>query len=74
MGDTVVLLAPTGKAAVNIDGQTLHRFLYLPTTKIKRRNIAMSSHKAQELEAKLHNIKYIIIDEMSMTGRRMLGN
>lgn len=65
-----VVLAPTGVAALNVKGQTIHKFFnfYIDVTpdKIRRRQIKPRNPK---LYAKL---KTIIIDEVSMVRADML--
>jgi ATP-dependent DNA helicase PIF1 len=65
----VVVLAPTGVSALNVQGQTVHSFFgfpprYIPKTDIKPR-------RAKALYQKLDTI---IIDEISMVRADMLDN
>ncbi len=58
----VVVLAPTGVAALNVEGQTIHSFfnfnIDITPTKVK---------KADEIRAELYkNVDAIVIDEVSM--------
>ncbi len=57
----VVVLAPTGRAAINVGGQTIHSFFRLPPKLIKVEDIRLSRKAAiyQKLDA-------VIIDEVSM--------
>ena len=66
----IVVLAPTGVAAFNIDGATIHSKLSLP---IKHDNLELKGEKLKKLQDKLKNVRYVIIDEKSMVGRRMLA-
>ena len=67
---TVLLTAPTGVAAFNISGMTLHsafllnlgRFGYQP----------LNSEKLNTLRMKLSNLLRVVIDEVSMVGSNML--
>ena len=68
--DKVRLLAPTGVAAFNIHGCTLHSVLRLPT-KGELRNL--EGDALRSLQDSLAGVNYIIIDEMSMVGRKMFG-
>ncbi|MBO4507863.1 MAG: AAA family ATPase [Spirochaetaceae bacterium] len=61
--DDFVLLAPTGIAALNIDGATIHSFFQIPPTNIYPSDNANVSNSVEE---KLQNINFIIIDEISM--------
>lgn len=62
LGDRVKIVAPTNKAALNICGSTIHRFLqmnkagYIKTNKIKFIN---------------DNYDYIIVDEISMISKEL---
>ena len=62
--------APTGVAAFNVDGCTLHSLLSLPT---KGDFKDLEGERLNKLQQSFTDIKYIIIDEMSMVGRKSLG-
>ena len=67
----ILLAAPTGKAAFNIHGKTLHRAFYIPA------NQAMEYHRLTQdvlntARTKLHNVSWVLIDEFSMVGNKML--
>lgn len=64
----VCVAAPTGVAAFNIDGHTLHSLLSLPT---KGEYKDLTGERLQQLQHSLADMKYLIIDEMSMVGRKM---
>ena len=68
--DTVVLVtAPTGTAAHNINGDTIHHALSLPVQKGTFFEYKPLSHeKKQKLANRLCHVKYLIIDEVSMIG------
>ena len=69
--DVVVLLtAPTGMAAYNIQGMTLHSTLLLGT--FKSSSPPLSQDKLSTLRTKLANLHLLIIDEISMVGSNML--
>lgn len=70
LGDKVHVTAPTGVAAFNIDGYTLHSFLSLPT---KGEFKDLEGERLQRLQDKLSSVKYLIVDEMSMVGRKIFG-
>ncbi len=56
------LLAPTGVAAVNVGGSTIHSFFGLPPTLIKQGDIRPYPRKAKLL----NSVELLIIDEISM--------
>ena len=62
-------------AADNIGGHTYHSKIPIPRTNIDREAIRLptSSPRYKQLVATFANVAYIIIDEMSMVGRRSLG-
>ena len=66
LGDTLKVAAPTGVASFIIDGSTLH----LPT---RGEFKELEGNRLLELQQAMSAIKYIIIDEMSMVGRKVFG-
>lgn len=68
--DTVILGAPTGSAAANINGSTLHTIFGLQQTTGKHK--MPSSAKVKKLRQRLLNKSILIIDEISMVGQKML--
>ncbi|XP_044716381.1 PIF1-like helicase domain-containing protein [Hirsutella rhossiliensis] len=69
-GTPVWRAAPTGVAGNQISGTTLHSLLHLPINKDFKPLLAID--KAQ-LQKKLKDVKYLIIDEKSMLGLRQLS-
>ena len=63
---TVLLTAPTGVAAFNIQGMTLHSALLLSTSKFS--GLPLTQDKLNTLRTKLSNLQLLIIDEVSMVG------
>ena len=64
-------MAPTGVAAINIDGTTINTGLAIP--KETGDNVpAMSDQKKTQLRLSLSDLKLIIIDEISMVGNTTL--
>jgi ATP-dependent DNA helicase PIF1 len=63
--------APTGKAANNVKGTTLHTLLNIKVEKGDAFT-PLSSEAAAELAAKFKNVKLLLVDEFSMIGARML--
>ena len=68
---TVLLTAPTGVAAFNINGMTLHSALLLGRS--KHTGFQPLGHETlNSLRIKLSHLMLIIIDEVSMVGSNML--
>ena len=66
----VRVAAPTGVAAFNIEGHTLHCLLSLP---VKGDFKDLEGERLHQMQQSLANMEYLIIDEMSMVGRKILG-
>ena len=66
----VLVAAPTGVAAFNVDGQTLHSLLSLPT---RAEFKDLVGERLTKLQQAFSEVKYLIIDEMSMVGRKIFG-
>ena len=65
----VAILAPTGIAALNVKGQTIHSFFGFPPRMLNPKEIKKSpKHKL------FKNINAIVIDEISMVRADMLDN
>lgn len=75
---SVLLTAPTGTAAFNIGGMTIHSALSLPIKESNMHNqheyIPLSNEKKNSLKCKLQHLKVLIIDEISMVGSQTLIN
>ena len=67
---SVVLTAPTGVAAHNISGVTLHSALLLPLGQTKS-YVKLSDEKRNVLRSKAGALKLLIIDEISMVGSNL---
>ncbi len=64
-----VVLAPTGVAALNVKGQTIHSFFHFPGKPLHRKDIRRrKNHKLYK------NIELLIIDEISMVRADLLDN
>ena len=70
LNDKIKVSAPTGVAAFIIDGTTLHTLLSLPTRGDFKQ---LEGNRLHQLQQTLAEVRYVIIDEMSMVGRKMLG-
>jgi hypothetical protein len=67
----VQLSAPTGTAAYNINGSTLHS-LFLLNAHSRCRSSVLSADKLATLRNKFSALKILIIDEISMVGANLL--
>ncbi len=65
----MVVLAPTGIAALNVGGSTLHSFFKLPPRPINRSEIKTLSRKMRKL---YQSVDTIVIDEISMVRADMM--
>ena len=66
-----VLVAPTGRAAYNIHGCTIHHtFMIAANQKLEHK--ALSWDHLNTLWNRFHGIKWILLDEFSMVGNTML--
>ena len=65
--DEKVIVAPTGLAAVNVGGQTIHSFFGFPPRLIGRDDIRRSRNGAV-----MRKLKFLIIDEVSMVRSDMM--
>ena len=70
LGNRVRVAAPTGVAAFNIEGHTLHSLLSLP---VKGDYKDLEGERLHQLQQSLAGMDYLIIDEMSMVGRKIFG-
>jgi ATP-dependent exoDNAse (exonuclease V) alpha subunit len=61
MDDKMVVVAPTGLAAVNVGGQTIHSFFGLPPRLIRKDDIRRSRNARI-----MRSLKLLVIDEVSM--------
>ena len=63
------VLAPTGAAAINVDGMTIHSCLKIPTT---GRMLDLNGEVLRSFQLRFKDIKFLIVDEYSMIGLRLL--
>ena len=66
--DKLRVCAPTGVASYNIQGYTLHNLFSLPT---KGEFKQLEGQRLHDIQHSLAEVKYLIIDEMSMIGRKL---
>lgn len=67
--ESFLLLAPTGLAALNINGNTIHSKLKIYGHSFK----SLENEQLKEFQNELEAVKFIIIDEYSMVGSSMLS-
>src|SRR5688572_10318458 len=67
----ILVITLTGVAAFNINGLTIHSILFILIMKDKK--YELNGNRLKQLQERLENVSYFIIDEKSMVGRRMLG-
>jgi hypothetical protein len=65
--------APTGKAALLINGETIHSLFNLPVTNNKNKYNKLEGNKLKELQMNFSNIDFIIIDENSIVSQDILA-
>ena len=63
----VIITGTIGMAAFNIYGETIHSVLQLPIRSIKKKELQGSS--LQQLQMKLNDKHYLLIDEMPILGQ-----
>ena len=69
---TTLLIAPTGKAAHNIKGHTIHSAFHIPANQSLYNYTKLSLDNLNTYHSKYHNLKWIICDEISMVSNNML--
>ncbi|XP_078368705.1 ATP-dependent DNA helicase Pif1-like [Oculina patagonica] len=67
----ILLLAPTGKAAYNIKGNTIHSALAIPASQSLKNYKPLDSSRLNTLRCHLGGLKVIFLDEISMVGNSM---
>ena len=70
LGDQLRVMAPTGAAAYNVHGHTLHSLLRIP---VRGEFKDLEGQSLHSLQQSLGSVHYIILDEMSMVGRKLFG-
>ena len=73
MSSSTVLLAPTGIAAVNIGGATIHSFFKFPPALLDVSKYYRRENVPEEVLQKLSIVKTIIIDEITMVRSDMMN-
>ena len=67
----VLLLAPTGKAAYLIKGNTIHSALAVPASQSLKNYKPLDSGRLNTLRCELGSLKLMLLDEVSMVGNSM---
>ena len=67
----VLLLAPTGKAAYLVEGNTIDSALAVPASQSLKNYKPLDSGRINTLRCKLGALKLILLDEVSMVGNSM---
>ena len=70
--NVVKVVAPTGVAAFNVGGETIHNFASFGN--FGGDSLCMSTNDRQKLVARLKHLLCLIIDERSMVSSKTLGN
>ena len=68
----VLLLAPTGVAAIDIGGPVINSLLGIPRNVCTEHVVPLPHERLSTLRCKLSGLKLIIIDEISMVYNRLL--
>jgi hypothetical protein len=66
-------MAPTGTAAFNINGYMIHSALEMPCNKSLRSYKDLTVEQKARLELSLGDVKLVIHDEISLSGRNMFN-
>ncbi|XP_028412493.1 ATP-dependent DNA helicase PIF1-like [Dendronephthya gigantea] len=67
----ILLLAPTGKAAYLIKGNTIHSALCIPGSQSLKNYKPLDSGRLNTMRCELSSLKLILLDEISMVGNSM---
>ena len=65
----VLVLVPTGVAAININGTTIHSGLNIPC---RSKLMPLNDNNCAKLRNKYSDVEIVIIDEMSMVSHKLL--
>ena len=70
----ILKLAPTGKAAYNIKGNTIHSALAIPACQSLKNYKHLDSSRLNTIRCELGGLKLIFLDEISMVGGSAMFN
>ena len=68
----VLIVAPTGKAALNVKGRTVDS-IFSSFLQISKTTDKIDSKGLRKLQSQMRDVKLLILDEMSMVGLSKLG-
>ena len=68
----IMRLAPTGVAAINIEGTTIHSALGIPVRRYGNTIPKLSDTMRSSLRNKLSALQVLIVDEISMISNKLL--
>ena len=68
-----MLLGPTGKAAYNIKGNTVHSAFAIPANQSLKNYKQLDSSRLNTLRSQFGGVKLIFVDEVSMVGNSMFA-
>lgn len=71
--DVIRVLAPTGTAAFNVGGETLHRFVRHGIASDDYERNSMSDEVKKSLLLKFRHLLALVIDERSLLGAKLFG-
>ena len=69
---SAVVLAPTGIAALNVGGQTIHSFFMIPPTNIHRGDPETHRRMSKNKLELIRNLDCLVIDEISMVSSALM--
>ena len=69
----ILMLTPTGKAAYNIKGNTIHRALAVPASQSLKNYKHLDSSRLSTIRCELGALKLIFLDGISMVGSAMFN-
>ena len=69
----VIIAAPTGKAAYNVRGNTLHALFSIPCNQSLASYIPLDHSTLNTVRCRFNKLKVLIIDEISMVGVNMFN-
>jgi ATP-dependent DNA helicase PIF1 len=69
----ILVLAPSGVAALNVFGRTIHSALSLPFKGFSKLHVYRDDIRLSALRNQWTGVHFVIIDEKSMLGQRMLA-